>query len=101
MVDRLVSQEPNGFARPNLPVTIQCIAFGAVMEPDASGGEQNNVINFLSNVSTRGGTRFPSSAADADDGYKWILGTQTQRQDRLRTAILKSLRSGVRIALIQ
>ena len=36
-----------GFAQPQRPVQIHCIAFGAVFEPTASGSEQSNAVSFL------------------------------------------------------
>jgi Flp pilus assembly protein TadG len=106
VVNRLVAQETDmtngpGFARPNLPVTVHTLAFGILMEPESAGSAQTDVINFLNNVSTRGGTRFPNSPNDADDGYKWVIGTGEQRIARLRRAIQSALRSGVRIALVE
>ena len=57
------------------PVLIHCIAFGAIFEPTASGSEQANAVAFLQQLSTIGGTTFPSSASDPANGYKWCIGT--------------------------
>jgi hypothetical protein len=101
VVDKLVAQESSGgMARSNLPVTIHCLAFGAVFDSGANGTEAANCYTFFQNISTKGGTTFPSSPTDPVNGYKVIIGTQTERKDKLRTAILKTMKSGVRIAMI-
>ena len=69
-----------------MPVVIQCIAFGAIFEPTASGSEQTAAVAFLQSLSTLGGTTFPSSASDPTNGYKWCIGTLSQRQAKLQQA---------------
>lgn len=88
-----------GFARPNSPVTIHCLAFGAIFEPD-SASDNDDLVAMLQSASTAGGTVFPTSSSDPDNGYKWIVGTPEERKQRLRTAIMKCMRSGVRVALV-
>ena len=75
-----------GYATPQMPVVIQCIAFGAIFEPTASGSEQTSAVAFLQNLSTIGGTTFPSSSTDPANGYKWCIGTLSQRQAKLQQA---------------
>jgi hypothetical protein len=104
VVNRMVADESDaitgpGFARSNSPVTIHCLAFGAIFEPD-SASNNTDIINLLQNVSTAGDTVFPSSSLDPEHGYKWIIGTLDQRKERMRTAIMKCMRSGVRVALV-
>ena len=104
VVNRMVAEEGDtsagpGFARANQPVTIHCLAFGAIFEPDADS-DNTNLINMLQQVSAAGNTVFPSNSTDPDNGYKWIVGTLEERKQRLRTAIMKCMRSGVRVALV-
>ncbi len=104
VVNRMVADESDmsagpGFARANSPVTIHCLAFGAVFEPD-SASNNSNLVALLQNVSAAGNTVFPSSSTDPDNGYKWIVGTLEERKQRLRTAVMRAMRSGVRVALV-
>ncbi len=84
----LASDNTNGpgYATAQMPVVIQCIAFGAIFEPTASGSEQTAAVAFLQSLSTLGGTTFPSSASDPTNGYKWCIGTLSQRQAKLQQA---------------
>jgi Flp pilus assembly protein TadG len=95
------TDSPPGFGQPQRPVEIDCIAFGAVFEPTASGSEQANAITFLQGLSTIGGTTFPSSSSDPDNGYKWCIGTLQQRQDKLQTAFTKILDETESIILVK
>jgi hypothetical protein len=103
VVQRLVAQETDtangpGFARPNAPVIIHTLAFGAVFESNAA--EKPNAVNLLQMISGLGGTTFPSSDTDPVNGYKWIIGDLNQRKDRMRQAVLKCMHSGVPTALV-
>ena len=75
-----------GYATSQMPVVIHCIAFGAIFEPTASGSEQASAVTFLQSISTIGGTTFPSSSTDPVNGYKWCIGTLSQRQAKLQQA---------------
>jgi hypothetical protein len=75
-----------GFSTPQMPVVIQCIAFGAIFEPTASGSEQSSAVAFLQSLSALGGTTFPSSSTDPVNGYKWCIGTLSQRRAKLQQA---------------
>jgi len=75
-----------GFSTPSAPVIIQCIAFGAIFEPSASGSEQSEAVAFLQSLSSLGGTTFPNSSTDPNNGYKWCIGTLSQRQAKLQQA---------------
>ena len=105
VAQRMVAQEGDavngpGFARPNSPVTIHCLAFGAIFEPDASTGDTANAVDLLQDVSALGSTAFPSDPSDPENGYKWIIGTLDERKERMRQAVMKCMRSGVRLALV-
>ena len=73
-----------GFGTPGKPVTIQCVAFGGIFETPTS--TLTSSVNLLQQISAIGGTVFPSSASDPSNGYKWCIGTMTQRQTRLTQA---------------
>jgi hypothetical protein len=90
-----------GYATPNKPVTIQCIAFGAIFEAGTNSSVQNNSVSLLQMISTIGGTTFPSSSTDATNGYKWCIGTLSQRQSKLQQAFLTILDSSVPVSLSQ
>ncbi len=90
-----------GYATARTPVTIHTLAFGAVFEPTASGSEPANAVSFLQQLSTIGGTVFPSSSSDVTDGYKWCIGTLDQRQIKLQTAFTKILESTVAVVLVK
>jgi hypothetical protein len=97
----LDTANPPGFAQPQRPVEIDCIAFGAVFEPTASGSEQANAISFLQSLSTLGGTTFPNSASDPDNGYKICIGSLSERQAKLQTAFTKILDETESIILVK
>jgi hypothetical protein len=88
-----------GYATANKPVIVQCIAFGAIFE--VPSGTQNSAVNLLTEISTVGGTVFPSSSTDPANGFKWCIGTLQQRQDKLKQAFLSFLDSSVPVSLIQ
>ena len=92
---------PPGYAQPRKPVLVHCIAFGAIFEPSASGSEQTNAVAFLQQLSTIGGTTFPSSASDPVNGYKWCIGTLDQRQAKLKQAFTKIMDETVSIVLVK
>jgi hypothetical protein len=88
-----------GYATVNKPVIIHCIAFGAIFEN--SNSIQTSSVNLLLQISTIGGTVFPSSASDPTNGFKWCIGTLSQRQAKLQQAFLSILDSSVPVSLIQ
>jgi Flp pilus assembly protein TadG len=92
---------PPGYSQPGNPVTINCIAFGAIFEPTAAGSEQTSAVSLLQQLSTIGGTTFPSSASDPVNGYKWCIGTLSQRQTLLQQAFTNILDDTVSIILVK
>jgi hypothetical protein len=90
-----------GFATARMPVTIDCIAFGAIFEPTASGSEATSAVSLLQSLSTIGGTVFPSSSSDPTNGYKWCIGTLSQRQAKLQQAFINILEDTVAVVLVQ
>ena len=90
-----------GFSTTAKPVTIQCIAFGAIYEPTTPPAYNSAGISLLQSISTVGGSTFPSSAADPTNGYKWCIGTLSQRQTKLQQAFTKILESEVPIVLVK
>jgi hypothetical protein len=88
-----------GYATPNKPVIIQCIAFGAIFE--APNSIQSSSVNLLQMISAIGQTTFPSLASDPTYGWKWCIGSLSQRQALLKTAFLKILDSDVPVSLIK
>ncbi len=67
---------------------IYCIAFGAIFEPTAAGGEQASAVEFLQSLAAIGGTTFPGSANDPAYGYLWCIGTLAQREAKLQQAFV-------------
>ncbi len=88
-----------GYATINKPVLVHCIAFGAIFE--TSNSAQTSAVPLLQQISTIGGTTFPSSSTDATNGYKWCIGTLQQRQQKLEQAFLNILDSSVPVSLIE
>ncbi|HEY4232063.1 MAG TPA: pilus assembly protein TadG-related protein [Lacipirellulaceae bacterium] len=97
----LDTASPPGYAQPQRPVEIDCIAFGAIFEPTASGSEQANATSFLQSLSSLGGTTFPSSPSDPDNGYKICIGSLSDRQAKLQTAFTKILDETESIILVK
>src|SRR5262249_11360270 len=89
-----------GYGTTRRPVKIHTLAFGAVFESTASGSEAANAKQLLQGISAIGGTRFPDSESDADDGYKWCIGTLEQRKEKLKKAFLKIMNSSIPVSLV-
>lgn len=90
-----------GFSTPSKPVTIHCLAFGAIFQPDAPASYQSPAVSLLQSVSTAGQTVFPSSASDPANGYKWVVGDLPTRQAKLQQAFQTIMNSTVGVSLIQ
>lgn len=89
-----------GYGTARKSVQVHTIAFGAIFEPDASGGSREDAVDLLQKISQIGGTTFPGSASDGNNGFKWCIGTMTQRKDKLRQAITRIADDGVSVILI-
>jgi hypothetical protein len=90
-----------GYSTPRKPVLIHCIAFGAIFEPTAVGSDTTQAVALLQQVSTIGNTVFPSSASDPTNGYKWCIGTLSQRQAELQQAMTTIMDGTVSIVLVK
>jgi Flp pilus assembly protein TadG len=90
-----------GFSTTTKQVSIQCIAFGAIFEPTTPASDNAAGISLLQQISTLGGSTFPSSPSDPNDGYKWCIGTLSQRQSKLQQAFTKIFDSEVSIILVK
>ena len=88
-----------GFALSGQPVSVQTIAFGAIFE--VPGSTQNSSVSLLSQIASIGGSVFPSSPSDPTNGYRWCIGTLTQRETLLRQAFTNIMDSGIPISLIK
>jgi hypothetical protein len=89
-----------GFSTTSSPVTIQCIVFGAIFEPDAVGSDQSDAVGLMQSISTLGNTVFPSTSTDPTNGYKWCIGTLAQRQQLLQQAFVNAMDKEVSIILV-
>jgi len=96
----LDTASPPGFSTVRYPAEIECIVFGAIFEPGSSGPYESDAVNLMQQISTIGGTVFPSSASDPVNGYKWCIGTLAQRQQNLRTAFTTVLDKEVPIIMV-
>ena len=90
-----------GFSTSANPVSIQCIAFGAIFEPTTPSADNAAAISMLQSISTIGGSTFPSSASDPTNGYKWCIGTLSQRQTKLQQAFTTIMDGTVPIVLVK
>jgi hypothetical protein len=88
-----------GFATTNKPVTIETIAFGVIFQ--ISSAYQTQAVSTLQAISQIGGTTFPSSPTDPTNGYKYCIGTLTQRVAALQNALSTIMNDGNSISLIQ
>ncbi|WP_435011137.1 pilus assembly protein TadG-related protein [Tundrisphaera lichenicola] len=88
-----------GFATSNKPVLIHTIAFGVVFEIASSS--QTSAVDLLQSISAIGGTTFPSSPSDPDNGYKWCTGSLSTRLQKLQQAFANVLDDGNSVSLIQ
>jgi hypothetical protein len=92
-----------GFATARKPVTVHCIAFGAIFEPTASGSEASNAMSLLQQLSTIGGTGFPPTVTSTSDPnyYKLCTGTLAQRQAKLQQAFNTIMNDGVAVVMVK
>jgi hypothetical protein len=93
-----------GFATATKPVTLHCIAFGALFMPDANGASGGNqAMSLLQQLSTIGGTGFPASVTDTGSPYyyKLCIGTLAQRQTKLQTAFHAIMDDGISIIMVK
>jgi hypothetical protein len=90
-----------GFSTPRKPVLIHTIAFGAIFEPTASGSQAASAVALLQQISSIGGTVFPSSSTDAANGYKWCIGDMNTRVAKLAQAFSNVMNDGAAVSLIQ
>ena len=96
----LTTANPPGYSTVRYPATIETIVFGAIFEPGSSGPYEADAVSLMQSISTIGGTVFPSSASDPTNGYKWCIGTLSQRQQKLQTAFTNALDSDVSIIMV-
>jgi hypothetical protein len=90
-----------GYATSTKPVLIHTLAFGHVFEPTASGSEAANAVSLLEQISSIGGTTFPSSSTDPANGYKWVIGTLDERKSKMKQAFGIIMDSGLAISLVK
>jgi Flp pilus assembly protein TadG len=88
-----------GYSTPNKPVSIQTIAFGAIFE--TANSTQTTSVSLLQQIAAIGGSVFPSSASDPNDGYKWCIGTLSDRQAKLQQAFSKVMDDGISVTLVK
>jgi hypothetical protein len=93
-----------GFATPTKPVTLHCIAFGALFVPDANGAAGGNqAMSLLQSLSAIGNTGFPASVTDTGSPYyyKLCIGTLAQRQAKLQTAFTTIMDDGISVIMVK
>jgi hypothetical protein len=90
-----------GYSTPRKPVAIHTLAFGVIYEAGATGGQPAASVSLLQQISSIGGTIFPSSSADPTNGYKWCVGTLSQRQSKLQQAFTNVMDDGAAVSLVQ
>ncbi|HXY35093.1 MAG TPA: hypothetical protein VEI07_12760, partial [Planctomycetaceae bacterium] len=61
---------------------------------------QADAVSLMQSISTLGGTVFPSSSTDPTNGYKWCIGTLSQRQAKLQQAMTTVLDDEISIILV-
>jgi hypothetical protein len=90
-----------GFSTTRKPVLIHTVAFGAIFEPSASGGQSASAVSLLQQISGIGGTVFPSSSGDPTNGYKWCIGDMPTRIAKLAQAFSNVMNDGASVSLVQ
>jgi Flp pilus assembly protein TadG len=100
-LDSATSNGLPGFSTSSKPVIIQCLAFGALFQSTADPSYSTPAISMLQSISTVGSSTFPSSASDPTNGYKWCIGTLSQRQTLLQQAFTTIMDSSAPIVLVK
>jgi hypothetical protein len=85
-----------GYSTSRNPCKIHCIVFGAIFEPTAAGATQSQAVTLMQQISTT----FPSSPS-GPEGYKWCIGTLSERQIKLQQAFTNVLDQDVGILLVK
>jgi hypothetical protein len=90
----------SGFSTSRRAVQVHAVAFGAIFEPTTPAANQTDAVELMQSTSTIGGSVFPSSSTDADNGYKWCIGTLDERKTKLRRAFSKIMEDGASVSLV-
>jgi hypothetical protein len=90
-----------GYATSTKPVIIHTLAFGAIFEPTSSDPNTAAAVSLLQDISNIGGTVFPSSSTDPANGYKWIIGTLDERQEKLQQAFRIIMDTGTSVSIVK
>jgi len=93
-----------GFGTPTKSVILHVVVFGAIFEPiTPPPPDQTNGMDLAQQLSTIGGTGFPSSITATSDPnyYKICTGDLTTRQTKLKNAFTSVMDSSVPVSLIK
>lgn len=100
IVDQITALDTNGgFSTARKPVQIHCLAFGTLFEPSTTDPDKQSALDLLQTIQYKGATQNSPSTPLAD--YKRIVGTSTERIDKLRDAFRLIMQDGVQVSLIE
>lgn len=102
IVDKICAKDDAsspGYSTNRKPVLIHCLAFGTLFEPTTTDSDKALALDLLQNIQYKGKTQATATTPLAD--YKKIIGTSTQRIDKLRQAFSAIMQDGVQVSLIE
>jgi hypothetical protein len=82
-------------------VIIHTLAFGAIFEPTSEDPSTTRAVALLQQISSIGGTVFPNSSTDPANGFKWIIGTLTERKLKLQKAFRLIMDTGTSVSIVR
>jgi hypothetical protein len=108
IVDRITALETDfvngpGYSTQRKPVLIHCLIFGTIAEPAANDPDRDAALERLQMMQYKGGKAGGEQTSPSTPlaDYKIIIGTQTERINKLRDALSAIMQDGVQVSLIE
>lgn len=98
-VCNLTTANPTGFSTIKNPVSVHSIAFGQLFETNSTSTGTAAAMDFLVKCQIKGMTS-PAGSTTLNS-EKIIIGTYTERIEKIRSAFERVLQSGIQITLVE
>ncbi|MSR49619.1 MAG: hypothetical protein EXS07_06170 [Gemmataceae bacterium] len=98
-VCNLTTANPSGYSTVKNPVSVHSIAFGQLFETNSTSTSTAAAMDFLVKCQIKGMTS-PAGSTTLNS-EKIIIGTYTERIEKIRSAFERVLQSGIQITLIE
>lgn len=98
-VCNLTTANPSGYSTVKNPVSVHSIAFGQLFETNSTSTGTAAAMDFLVQCQIKGMTS-PAGSTTLNS-EKIIIGTYTERIEKIRSAFERVLQSGIQITLVE